>query len=170
MYADTFFDYFKFDAVTVSPYMGADGVKPFLRKNKWAILLIATSNNSASEIQNIITESGDPLYLDVVRKSSAWSSFKNTMFVVGATRPLALAAIRKQAPSHFFLVPGVGAQGGDLKTVCDHAFNSICGLLINMSRSILYANKGEDFHHYSREVCLSVQKEMEAILKEKNLI
>ena len=170
MYADTFFDYFDFDTVTVSPYMGADGVKPFLKQNKWAILLIATSNDSASEIQNTITESGAPLYLDIVQKSSGWSSFQNTMFVVGATRPVALAAIRKQAPSHFFLVPGVGAQGGDLKTVCDHALNDTCGLLVNMSRSILYANNGEQFHHYSREVCLGVEKEMEVILKEKNLI
>lgn len=170
MYADTFFDYFNFDAVTVSPYMGADAVKPFLRKNKWAILLIATSNDSASEIQNIVTETGNPLYLDVVRKSSVWSSFKNTMFVVGATRPVALAAIREQAPSHFFLVPGVGAQGGDLKTVCDHAFNDACGLLVNMSRSVLYANNGENFYHYSRQICLNVQQEMEVILKDKNLI
>ena len=167
MYADTFFDYFNFDAVTISPYMGADAVEPFLRKNKWAILLIATSNDSAAEIQNIITESGNPLYLDVVEKSSNWSSFKNTMFVVGATRPSALSAIRERAPRHFFLVPGVGAQGGDLKTVCDNALNDTCGLLVNMSRSVLYANSGENFHKYSREICLNIQKEMESILKDK---
>lgn len=170
MYADTFFDYFNFDAVTVSPYMGSDGVQPFLRENKWAILLIATSNDSASEIQNIITESGNPLYLDVVEKSSNWSSFENTMFVVGATRPSALLAIRKKSPNHFFLVPGVGAQGGSLKTVCENAFNENCGLLVNMSRSILYANSGENFSQSSRKVCLTVQKEMKAILEDKKLI
>ncbi len=169
-YADTFYDYFNCDAVTVSPYMGADAVKPFLRKNKWAILLIATSNDSAFEIQNIVTDNGHPLYLDIVHKSFNWSSPSNTMFVVGATRPLELSLIRKSAPHHFFLVPGIGAQGGDLETVCKHAFNESCGLLINMSRSILYANKSKIFYDYSRQVCLDIQKKMELVLIERNFI
>ena len=170
MYADTFYDYFGCDAVTVSPYMGVDAVQPFLRKNKWAVLLIATSNPGACDIQNIITDSGNPLYLDLVQNSMNWSDYNNIMFVVGATRPLELSRIRKKAPDHFFLVPGVGAQGGDLKQVCDNAMNDSCGLLINMSRSILYANSGKEFYKYSREVCLATQAEMEVILREKKII
>ena len=170
MYADTFYDYFSCDAVTVSPYMGENGVQPFLRKNKWAILLIATSNPSSSEIQNIVLQSGEPLYLHVVQKSLNWGDSNNVMFVVGATRPLELSRIRKKAPNHFFLVPGVGAQGGDLELVCDNAINQSCGLLINMSRAILYANSGTDFATYSRKVCLKIQKKMEVILRDKKII
>ncbi len=170
MYADTFYDYFGCDAVTVSPYMGVDGVKPFLRKNKWVILLIATSNDSAFEVQNTITQSGDPFYLDLVNKSLKWSDSNNTMFVVGATRQLELSLVRKKAPNHFFLVPGVGAQGGDLKTVCNNAMNDTCGVLINMSRSIIYADKSKDFYKYSREICLNTQIQMEGILKRKKII
>ena len=92
------------------------------------------------------------------------------MFVIGATRPLELSSVREKAPHHFFLVPGVGAQGGDLNIVCENALNESCGLLINMSRSILYAGGGHDFHDYSRKVCLDVQKQMETILRNKNLI
>jgi len=170
MYADAFYEYLNFDAVTVSTYMGKDAIKPFLRKNKWAIILIATSNHSAFEIQNTILKSGHPLYLDLVKQSLNWSNAANTMFVVGANRLLELSIIRKKAPNHFFLVPGVGAQGGDLKAVFDNGFNQSCGLLVNMSRSILYANNGKDFANHSRKVCLDIQKQMSACLRQKKII
>ena len=170
MYADAFYDYFNFDAVTISPYMGEGAVKPFLRENKWAILLVVTSNQSDIDLQTIVTESGTPLYLDLVEKVGSWSNEKNMMFVVGATRPLEMFNIRKKAPNHFFLVPGIGAQGGDLKTVSENGFNKNCGLLINVSRSILYADDGINFTDSVQKACLTIQKEMEAILKQKNFI
>tara|TARA_B100001250_G_scaffold367384_1_gene349388 strand:- start:5186 stop:6007 length:822 start_codon:yes stop_codon:yes gene_type:complete len=167
MYADTFYDYFNCDAVTLSPYMGFDAIKPFIRKHKWGILLIATSNPSASSIQNIITQSGNPLYLDIVDQSNNWSNEEGIMFVVGATRTLEMSRIRSQAPNHFFLVPGIGAQGGDLGAVCDAAFNPNCGLIINVSRSIIYAGEGKEFKDMVHAACLNIQKDMELILKEK---
>jgi len=170
MYADTFYDYFNFDAVTVSPYMGKDAVDPFVMSNKWAVLLISTSNSSSSEIQNIITQSGDPLYLDLVEKSMAWYDETKIIFVVGATRLSEMYAIRKKAPNHFFLVPGIGAQGGDFDIVCDNGFNKSCGLLINMSRSILYAESGFNFSNAARKVTLEMQKKMEKVLKDKKII
>tara|TARA_B100001250_G_C19730234_1_gene758097 strand:- start:169 stop:990 length:822 start_codon:yes stop_codon:yes gene_type:complete len=170
MYADTFYDYFNCDAVTLSPYMGFDAVKPFLREGKWGILLIATSNPSASSIQNILTKSGNPLYLDVVQQSHKWSNEEGLMFVVGATRTLEMAKIRATAPNHFFLVPGIGFQGGDLGKVCDAAFNSNCGLLINVSRSIIYAGEGKDFKDLAYKSCLKIQQNMESILKDRKFI
>ena len=167
MYADTFYDYFNCDAVTLSPYMGFDAIKPFLRKNKWGIILIATSNPTASSIQNIITQSGNPLYLDIVNQSNNWCNEEGIMFVVGATRTLEMSRIRSQAPNHFFLVPGIGAQGGELAAVCNAAFNPNCGLIINVSRSIIYAGEGKNFKDMVHAACLSVQKEMELILKER---
>ena len=170
MYADTFYDHFNFDAVTVSPYMGKDAVDPFVRSSKWAVLLISTSNSSASEIQNIITRSGDPLYLDLVEKSMFWYDENKIIFVVGATRVSEMYNIRKKAPNHFFLVPGVGAQGGDFYAVCNNGFNESCGLLINISRSILYAKSGIDFSNAARQVALEMQKKMEQVLKDKKII
>ena len=170
MYADTFYDYFNCDSVTLSPYMGFDTVKPFLRKNKWAILLIATSNPGAVFVQNIITESGNPLYLDLVTQSNNWSDESNMMFVVGATRLLEMSKIRLKAPNHFFLVPGIGAQGGDLSSVCDAGFNKNCGLLINVSRSIIYAGDGHSFQNAVYQSCLNIQQDMELILKKRKFI
>jgi len=170
MYADTFYDYFNCDAVTLSPYMGFDAVKPFLRKGKWGILLIATSNPSASSIQNIVTHNGNPLYLDIVDESHRWSDEENIMFVVGATRISEMSHIRLKAPNHFFLVPGIGAQGGNLSEVCNAAFNDHCGLLINVSRSIIYAGRGEQFEDDVYKSCFKIQQEMELILKNRQFI
>ena len=172
MYADTFYNYFNCDAVTLSPYMGFDAVKPFLKKGKWAILLIATSNPSASSIQNIITQSGSPLYLDIVDNAAAWSNQDNMMFVVGATRTKEMRKIRAKAPENFFLIPGVGAQGGDLASVFDAGFSKNCGLLINVSRSIIYAGEGlgKNFKDHVHQACLSIQQNMESLLKSRNFV
>ena len=150
--------------------MGFDAVKPFLRKGKWGILLIATSNPSASSIQNIVTHNGNPLYLDIVNESYRWSNEANMMFVVGATRTQEMFNIRSKAPNHFFLVPGVGVQGGNLSEVCNAAFNDHCGLLINVSRSIIYAGAGEKFKDDIYKSCFKIQQEMELILKNRKFI
>ncbi|MBF25953.1 MAG: orotidine-5'-phosphate decarboxylase [Flavobacteriales bacterium] len=170
MYADTFFDYLKCHGVTISPYMGLDSVSPFLRKNKWAILLIATSNPSASAIQNIITNNNIPLYLELVHQVNSWTDQYNTMFVVGATRLSEMKEIRKIASNHFFLVPGVGAQGGSVKDVFNYGHNKNCGLLVNVSRAIIYAGSDTDFKDEIRQVSLSIQQEMELLLKDKKII
>ena len=170
MYAETFYNHFNFDAVTLSPYMGVDSVKPFLRKNKWAILLIATSNPSASAVQNIKTYSGAPLYSELVSQAQDWGDENNIMFVVGATRLKEMASIRKKAPNHFFLVPGVGAQGGDMNAVCRNSFNANCGVLINVSRSIIYAGSGENFAHDVNRECRQIQKNMQSILEQYQFI
>ena len=172
MYADTFYNYFDCDAVTLSPYMGFDSVKPFLEKGKWAILLIVTSNPSASSIQNIVTQSGSPLYLDIVDNAAKWSNKENMMFVVGATRTKEMIKIREKSPENFFLIPGVGAQGGDLAAVFDAGFSKNCGLLINVSRSIIYAGEGlgNNFKDHVYKACLSVQQNMQSLLKSRNFL
>lgn len=170
MYAETFYTYFNFDAVTLSPYMGVDSVNPFLKKNKWAILLIATSNPSASAIQNIRTDSGEPLYSELVNQAHHWGDHKNIMFVVGATRTEEMAKIRQKAPNHFFLVPGVGAQGGDIDMVCQSGLNKNCGLLINVSRSIIYAGSGQGFENDVRVASYGIQQKMESILEEYQVV
>ncbi|MBQ7221967.1 MAG: orotidine-5'-phosphate decarboxylase [Bacteroidales bacterium] len=141
-YAKAFFENMDADAVTVSPYMGSDAVSPFLEyPGKWAIILGLTSNESASDFEL----AGDPaLYKQVLAKFSS-ESIDKAMFVVGATRPEMLAEVRKLCPEHFLLVPGVGAQGGDLKAVAKYGLNSHCGLLVNSSRGIIYASDGSDF-------------------------
>ena len=170
MYSDTFFDYLNCDAVTLSPYMGFDAVSPFLRKNKWAILLIATSNPSGLDVQNIVTNKNTPLYLELIDYVNKWSDESNMMFVIGATRLSEMSKIRKKVPNHFFLVPGIGAQGGHLKNVSAHGFSQNCGLLINVSRSIIYAGSGVNFCDSVRSVSLKIQQEMELILKQKKMI
>ena len=145
MYARAFFKRFGADAVTVTPYMGADSVKPFLAfQDKWTIVLALTSNEGANDFQ-LGEIGGRPLYRHVIEKCMQWGTKENLMFVVGATQPKMLAEIRQMAPEHFFLVPGVGAQGGDLEQVCRAALTKDVGLLVNASRSILYASNGTDF-------------------------
>ncbi|MHC1778999.1 MAG: orotidine-5'-phosphate decarboxylase [Bacteroidales bacterium] len=138
-YAVAFFERMDFDAVTLSPYMGRDSVDPFLKyAGKWAVVLALTSNGSADDFET--AECGDkPLYRRVIELVSDWGSIDNTMFVVGATRPEKLAEIREFSPDHFFLVPGVGAQGGTIAEVAKYGMNSKCGLLVNISRSISFA-------------------------------
>tara|TARA_B100000902_G_scaffold399686_1_gene471820 strand:+ start:3178 stop:3996 length:819 start_codon:yes stop_codon:yes gene_type:complete len=170
MYADTFYDYFNVDAVTISPYMGFDAVKPFLRKDKYGILLLVTSNPTGSDIQNIITKSGHPLYIDLVKHFLEKCSEKNTMFVLGATRLNEMRQVREIASNHFFLIPGVGAQGGSLKKVCENGFGSDCRLLINSSRAIIYAGSGINFKDDVRIASMNLQKEMMMILKDFHFI
>jgi len=160
MYAKTFFETLDFDAVTVHPYMGKDSVMPFLEyKNKWTIILALTSNKGSEDFEILETE-GEPLYNKVLRKCSEWGTPDNTMYVTGATKASQLSAIRNIVPEHFLLVPGVGAQGGNVKDVCDAAATKDVGLLINASRSIIYASSGKDFAEKAREESLNLIAEM----------
>lgn len=174
MYAETFFNAassdMSFDSVTVAPYMGSDSVTPFLTfKDKWVILLALTSNAGHADFQ--LQEIGeDKLFEKVLKTSQTWATDEQMMYVVGATRGAAFGDVRKLAPNHFLLVPGVGAQGGDLNEVCKYGLNSQCGLLINSSRGIIYASQGEDFAEKAREEALKLQKEMEQILVNAELI
>jgi len=164
-YAKTFFDYLNCDSVTVAPYMGEDSVSPFLAfENKWAILLALTSNKGALDFQMIQDANGEELYKKVLRKSCEWGTPENLMFVVGATRAEGIGEVRKLVPDHFFLVPGVGAQGGSLQDVAKYGWNSDCGLLVNSSRGIIYAANGLDFADCAREEAQKIQVEMAAIL------
>lgn len=169
LYAKAFFAQMKFDALTVAPYMGEDSVKPFLAfKDKWVILLAHTSNKGADDFQllEIGSEVGTKrkLYEEIIVKSQAWSTPDNLMYVVGATQLDRISGIRKLAPDHFFLVPGIGAQGGDLKEVSKRGMNAQCGLLVNASRSILYASSGSDFAVAAAKEAKSIQQEMEQLL------
>ena len=174
MYAETFFNAsssdMSFDSVTVAPYMGSDSVTPFLTfKDKWVILLALTSNAGHADFQ--LQEIGaDRLFEKVIKTSQTWATAEQMMYVVGATRGAAFGDVRKLAPDHFLLVPGVGAQGGDLNEVCKYGLNSQCGLLINSSRGIIYASQGEDFAEKAREEALKLQQEMEQILIKAELI
>ncbi len=164
-YAKTFFDTYAFDSITVAPYMGSDSVQPFLQHpGKWAIILALTSNPGAQDFE-MLPMGNSQLFETVLRTSAEWGTDENTMYVVGATRADMLAAVRQIVPHHFLLVPGVGAQGGSLSEVCKYGMNKDCGLLINASRSILYAsNSVADFANAARQEALSMQQEMAALL------
>ncbi len=165
MYARAFFDHYGFDSVTVAPYMGSDSVKPFLGYyDKWVILLALTSNEGAFDFQLQKLEKGGMLYEEVLKKSKTWGTADNMMYVVGATKAEHLAQIRKTIPDHFLLVPGVGAQGGSLADVAKYGMNKQCGLLVNASRSILYASGGEDFAEKARMEAEKIQNEMAGLL------
>jgi orotidine-5'-phosphate decarboxylase len=160
MYARAFFKRFKADAITVAPYMGRDSIKPFLDfENKWTIVLGLTSNEGASDFQQLLVD-GQPLYKHVIKACASWGTPENMMFVVGATKAEQLGEIRQLVPDHFLLVPGVGAQGGDLKAVCEQGLNKDIGLLINSSRAILYASSGADFAKRAGEEAAKVAAEM----------
>jgi orotidine-5'-phosphate decarboxylase len=163
-YAKTFFETYGFDSVTVAPYMGKDSVQPFLAfENKWAIVLALTSNPGAMDFQ--LFQQGDKkLFEEVLEKVSTWGTPENTMYVVGATRADMLADIRKIVPNHFLLVPGVGAQGGSLEEVAKYGMNENVGLLVNASRSILYASNGIDFASAAEKEAKSIQLAMAATL------
>ena len=167
MYAKSFFEHYGFHSVTVAPYMGSDSVKPFLEfKDKWVIVLALTSNEGAADFQLVDSSSGEKLYEKVIRKCMTWATPEQLMFVVGATKAESLANIRLMAPDNFLLVPGVGAQGGSLADVAKYGMNKDCGLLVNASRSILYASNGEDFADKAREEALKMQKEMAVLMEE----
>lgn len=160
MYARAFFKRFKADAITVAPYMGRDSIKPFLDfENKWTIVLGLTSNEGASDFQQLLVD-GQQLYKHVIKACASWGTPENMMFVVGATKAEQLGEIRQLVPDHFLLVPGVGAQGGDLKAVCEQGLNKDIGLLINSSRAILYASSGADFAQRAGEEAAKVAAEM----------
>ncbi len=174
LYARTFFDKtaagLNFDAVTVAPYMGHDSVEPFLEyKNKWVILLALTSNSGGDDFQRLKIGS-KPLYEHVLTTSQSWADADRLMYVVGATQADALAHIRKIVPEHFLLVPGVGTQGGSLEEVSRYGMNQKCGLLVNASRSILYASKGRDFAEKAQDEARNIQREMERYLEDFKLI
>jgi len=166
MYARAFFEQMNFDSITVAPYMGKDSVTPFLNfKDKWAILLAHTSNEGSQDFQ-LFGSRERKLYEEVIIKSQQWSSPDNLMYVVGATRADKIGEIRKLAPEHFFLVPGIGAQGGDLQGVAKYGMNAQCGLLVNSSRAIIYASSGEDFAEVARKEAKKVQNEMQQLLNQ----
>lgn len=160
-YAKTFFETLPCDAVTVAPYMGKDSVQPFLQfEGKWAIVLALTSNSGAMDFQYHTNIEDQPLFAKVISEVKDWGTHDNLMFVVGATRAEQLAEIRKIIQDHFLLIPGVGAQGGSLEEVVKAGANADCGLLVNASRSIIYAGSGEDFELYAKKEALNIQSEM----------
>ncbi len=167
LYAKAFFEQMNFDSITVAPYMGEDSVKPFLEfKNKWVILLAHTSNSGSSDFQLIESKSGKKLYEEVITKSQQWGTPEQLMYVVGATRADKIAEIRKLAPEHFFLVPGIGAQGGDLVETSKHGLNKQCGLLVNSTRAIIYASADKDFAKAAATEAKSVKEEMSRLLQQ----
>jgi orotidine-5'-phosphate decarboxylase len=170
MYAKTFLENMPFDAVTVAPYMGEDSVTPFLAvKDKWAVLLALTSNKGADDFQ-YHDEDGIKLFERVLSVSQHWGTTDNLMYVVGATRAEMLMQIRKLVPDHFLLVPGVGAQGGSLKDVSHYGMNSKCGLLVNSSRAIIFADNSENFDAVAGQKASEVKSEMASYLKLHKLI
>lgn len=163
-YAQAFFEYFNFDAVTVAPYMGIDSVSPFLEfEDKWVILLGLTSNKGSNDFQHLQTD-GKALHEHVITKAQEWGNPNNLMFVIGATHPEAFQQIRSLAQDYFFLVPGIGAQGGDFDGVVQHGRNDHCGLLINSSRGIIYAGDGEDFADKARNSAMQLVNQMKGYL------
>ena len=169
-YARAFFETLKSDAITVAPYMGIDSVEPFLNfEGKWVILLALTSNKGSKDFQYLNSE-GKELYKNVILKSKEWADSDKMMYVVGATHPEEIGEIRKLVPEHFLLVPGIGAQGGDLQTVAKYGLNKDCGLIVNSSRGIIYASNGEDFAERAAEEAKKLQNQMVELLISNNLI
>ena len=170
MYARAFFENMNFDAVTVAPYMGSDSVAPFLEfDGKWAILLALTSNKGGLDFQTFKNENGKQLFEQVLEISQTWGTDENMMFVVGATRFEQLSKIRKIIPNHFLLVPGVGAQGGNLREVAKYGMNQDCGLLVNSSRGIIYAGNGTNFAEKAGNEAQKLQQQMAIILSEAGI-
>lgn len=169
-YASAFFTKLGADAVTVAPYMGHDSVLPFLNhKDKWVILLALTSNTGSADFQHL-TSDDKKLFERVLETAKTWADPDQLMFVVGATHPEEIALIRKIVPDYFLLVPGVGAQGGDLQAVAEFGLNNECGLLVNSSRGIIYRSDKEDFAVLAGIEAQKIQQEMETILIQKGLV
>ena len=161
MYAQTFFEEYNLDSVTVAPYMGEDSVKPFLEYDgKWVILLALTSNKGSHDFQLTEDQQGERLFEKVLKKSQEWGTIENLMYVVGATQGKMFEDIRRIAPNHFLLVPGVGAQGGSLQEVCKYGMTKDCGLLVNSSRGIIYAGKDKGFAEMAAQKAKELQQEM----------
>lgn len=171
MYAKSFFETLGVDAVTVAPYMGEDSVTPFLGyDDKWVVLLGLTSNKGSHDFQLTKDENGMPLYERVMRKSMEWANSDNMMYVVGATQGSTFADIRKIAPNHFLLVPGVGAQGGSLSEVAKYGITPECGLIVNSSRGIIHASNSDDFDIVAAQKAHELQQQMAAILAEHSIL
>lgn len=167
MYARAFFENLNCDSITVAPYMGSDSVTPFLGyDNKWVILLALTSNQGAFDFQFDKNEKGETLYQTVLKKSMEWGNKENMMYVVGATKAEMLKEIRAIIPDHFLLVPGVGAQGGSLEEVVKNGINSNCGLLVNSSRGIIYADNTDKFAEVAGMKAQEMQLQMKTLLKD----
>ncbi|MDE6527372.1 MAG: orotidine-5'-phosphate decarboxylase [Muribaculaceae bacterium] len=165
LYARAFFETMDVDAVTLAPYMGEDSVKPFLAyEGRWSIILALTSNASASDFETVKDAKDVPLYERVIRRSRHWGSPIDTMYVVGATKAESLTDIRKVAPRHFLLVPGVGAQGGSLEDVARYGMIDECGLLVNSSRGIIYASAGTDFAEAAAKAAAELASQMKELL------
>ncbi|GHS97538.1 orotidine 5'-phosphate decarboxylase [Bacteroidia bacterium] len=165
MYARAIFDYADYDAVTVAPYMGEDSVTPFLvYPGKWVILLALTSNKGSQDFQLTTDAHGERLFEKVLKKSQEWASDEQMMYVVGATQGKSVEDIRKIVPDHFLLVPGVGAQGGSLEEVAKYGMNAQCGLLVNSSRQIIYADHSENFAEAAAREARKLQEEMATLL------
>lgn len=171
LYARSFFEEMKVDSITVAPYMGEDSVKPFLAYDgTWVILLALTSNPGSHDFQLTKDENGTMLFEKVLETSQKWGSNENMMYVVGATQGKSFENVRRIVPDHFLLVPGVGAQGGSLEEVCKYGMNSDCGLLVNASRAIIFADSSENFATVAAEKARDYQQQMEQELKNFNII
>ena len=172
MYAKAYFETLNFDSITINPYMGKDSVEPFLEyKNKHTILLALTSNVGAFDFQTKnIVDNSNKLYEEVIKTSTSWENSNQLMYVVGATKVSYLKEIRNIVPNSFLLIPGVGAQGGDLKEVCDNGLNNEVGLLINSSRSIIYASNDTNFDIDAAKNAQEIQSQMEDILSNRGLV
>ncbi|MBQ8095617.1 MAG: orotidine-5'-phosphate decarboxylase [Prevotella sp.] len=170
MYARTFFEEYDVDALTVAPYMGEDSVTPFLQyEGKWVVLLALTSNKGSQDFQFFEDKDGQRLFEKVLTKSQEWGTKENLMYVVGATQGRMFEDIRRVAPHHFLLVPGVGAQGGSLEEVCKYGMNDECGLLVNSSRGIIYASGDDHFAEIAGNKARELQQQMDAELKKHHL-
>lgn len=161
MYARTFFEEYDIDSLTVAPYMGEDSIKPFLEyEGKWTIVLALTSNKGSQDFQLFENKNQERLFEKVLMKTQEWGNERNMMYVVGATQGAMFKDIRKLVPNHFLLVPGVGAQGGSLSEVCKYGIIKECGLLVNSSRGIIYADNTENYAKVAGEKAHEVQQEM----------
>ena len=171
MYARTFFEEYDVDALTVAPYMGEDSVTPFLGyEGKWVILLALTSNKGSQDFQLTADAQGERLFEKVMKKSQEWGNTENMMYVVGATQGRMFEDIRKVAPDHFLLVPGVGAQGGSLEEVCKYGMTKDCGLLVNSSRGIIYASSDDHYAEIAGNKARELQQQMAEELKKAGII
>ncbi|MBE6294772.1 MAG: orotidine-5'-phosphate decarboxylase [Bacteroidaceae bacterium] len=171
LYARSFFEEMKVDAITVAPYMGQDSVSPFLSyEGTWVIVLALTSNPGSHDFQLTKDENGEMLFEKVLRTSQNWGSDQNMMYVVGATQGKSFENVRNIVPNHFLLVPGVGAQGGSLEEVCHYGMNNECGLLVNASRAIIFADNSDNFATVAGEKAKDYQLQMEEQLKVHNIV
>jgi len=171
LYAKSFFEYYNADALTVAPYMGEDSISPFLEyEDRWIIILGLTSNLGSQDFQHIKSDEGIELHKQVLKTCSGYGSIDNTMFVIGATQAAYMTEIRKIVPDHFFLVPGVGAQGGSLAEVAKYGMNDHVGLIVNSSRGIIFADDTERFATAAREKALDLQQQMKSLMAFANLI